>query len=285
MWSRLKYYGELIRFNKPIGTLLLMWPMLMALWVAGLGHPSFKNVLIFILGCFFMRSAGCAINDFADRKVDNKVSRTQNRPLARGVILPIEAVGVFAICVTLSFLLVLQTNLLTLEWSVLALILAFIYPFMKRFTYYPQFVLGAAYACAIPMAFATQRNEVPLFSALLYGATLLWAVAYDTQYAMVDREDDLKANIKSTAIAWGKADRMCIFIAYVLMLILLGFFGYYAKLSGVYYLSLGLAFIYILYQQTIIYTQNPTACFKAFLNNNNIGILLFLGVLFNYVLS
>ena len=281
MFTRLKYYSQLIRFNKPIGTLLLMWPMLMALWVAGGGQPSLKTSFIFIAGCFLMRSAGCAINDFADRKVDSLVARTQDRPLAKGLIRPIEAVSIFLGCVLVSFILVCQTNTLTLEWSVLALLLAIIYPFMKRFSYYPQFVLGAAFASAIPMAFAAQMNAVPVYAVLLYGATLLWAVAYDTQYAMVDREDDLKAQIKSTAIAWGKWDRFCILMAYFFMLILLFFFGRYAQLSGIYYLSLGIVLVGVLYQHYLIKTRHPAACFKAFLNNNWIGMILFLGVFFS----
>lgn len=285
MFTRLKYYRQLIRFNRPIGTFLLMWPMLMALWVAGQGQPSLKNSFIFIVGCFLMRSAGCAINDFADRKVDGLVARTQDRPLARGLIHPLEALGVFLACVILSFLLVCQTNSLTLKWSVLALILAAVYPFTKRFSYYPQFVLGAAFASAIPMAFAAQMNSVPSFAALLYGATLLWAVAYDTQYAMVDREDDLKAQIKSTAIIWGKWDRVAILMAYLGMLILLVFFGICVHLSWTYYLSLGLAWIMILYQDHLIKTRDPTICFKAFLNNHWIGMILFLGILINYCLD
>lgn len=282
MLTRLKYYSQLIRLNRPIGTFLLMWPMLIALWVAGQGHPSLKNSFIFIMGCFLMRSAGCAINDFADRKVDGLVKRTQDRPLAKGLIHPLEALGVFLMCVILSFFLVCQTNILTLKWSVLALLLAAVYPFVKRFSHYPQFVLGAAFASAIPMAFAAQMNTVPYFAALLYGATFLWAVAYDTQYAMVDRDDDLKAQIKSTAIVWGKWDRVCILMTYLGMLILLVLFGWYAHLSWVYYLSLGLVGILIVYQNNLIKARHPSSCFKAFLNNNWIGMILFLGILINY---
>lgn len=283
--QRLKHYSQLIRLDKPIGTLLLMWPMLIALWVAGQGMPSFKNIFIFMSGCFLMRSAGCAINDFADRKIDGLVSRTQNRPLARGVIQPIEAIGVFLGCVILAFCLVWQTNWLTLQWSILAVVLAFVYPFVKRFSYYPQFVLGAAYACAVPMAFAAQMNSVPAFASLLYIATLLWAVAYDTQYAMVDREDDLKANVKSTAILFGTWDRVLIFIAHILMLIFLVFFGYYAHLGFVYYSSIGLALGLVIYQQKLIYHRSVQDCFKAFLNNNKMGMILFVGVCFSYLLS
>jgi 4-hydroxybenzoate polyprenyltransferase len=281
MWIRLKYYSQLIRFDKPIGTLLLMWPMLMALWVAGTGHPSLKNIFIFMAGCFLMRSAGCAINDFADRKVDGLVERTKGRPLAQGLISPLEAVMVFIICAFFSLLLVLQTNTLTLKWSVLALSLAFIYPFMKRVSYYPQCVLGAAFASAIPMAFAAQMNKVPAFVGLLYAATLFWVLAYDTQYAMVDRIDDLKANIKSTAIAWGNRDRTGILIAYLGMIILLALFGFYANLSWPFYASLGVVLGAVFYQHHLIQSRQPADCFKAFLNNNAIGFILFLGVFFS----
>lgn len=280
--QRLKHYSQLIRLDKPIGTLLLMWPMLMALWVAGHGAPSFKNIFIFIAGCFLMRSAGCAINDFADRKIDGLVVRTQNRPLAQGVITPLEAIGVFLGCAFLAFLLVWQTNWLTLQWSVLALILAFAYPFIKRYSYYPQFVLGAAFACAVPMAFAAQMNAVPPMAGLLYVATLFWAVAYDTEYAMVDREDDLKINVKSTAILFGTWDRAFIFMAHLIMLFLLVLFGYYAHLGFIYYVSIVLALGLVLYQQKLIYQRNAQDCFKAFLNNNKIGLILFLGVFFSY---
>ncbi len=280
--QRLKHYSQLIRLDKPIGTLLLMWPMLIALWVAGKGEPSVKNIFIFITGCFLMRSAGCAINDFADRNIDGLVARTQNRPLARGLITPIEAIGVFLVCIIFAFLLVWQTNWLTLQWSVLAVILAFVYPFMKRYSYYPQFVLGAAFACAVPMAFAAQMNAVPPIAGLLYAATLLWAVAYDTEYAMVDRDDDLKINVKSTAILFGTWDRAFIFMAHITMLALLVFFGYYAQLGFIYYVSIALALGLVLYQQKLIYERKAQDCFKAFLNNNKIGIILFLGVFFSY---
>jgi len=282
--QRLKYYSQLLRLNKPIGTLLLMWPTLIALWVAGAGAPSLKNIFIFMSGCLIMRSAGCAINDFADRKLDPLVSRTKNRPLATGSIYPVEAVLLFLVLIMVAFILVWNTNGLTLQCSVLALILTFVFPFLNRFSYYPQLVLGAAYACGVPMAFAAQLNEVPpVLTGLLYVATLLWALAYDTQYAMVDREDDLKANIKSTAIWFGQWDRAGVLIAHLMMLSLLICFGYYAQLNALYYISILLALGLVIYQQKLIFDRQPSDCFKAFLNNNSIGMVLFLGVLLSYL--
>ncbi|MEY6432646.1 4-hydroxybenzoate octaprenyltransferase [Thioalkalicoccus limnaeus] len=282
--DRLNAYSRLIRLNRPIGIFLLMWPALWALWLAGEGDPPWTVVAIFVAGVVLMRSAGCAINDFADRDFDGHVTRTRARPIAAGEVSPAEAVGVFALLSLLAFALVLFLNWQTIALSVVALVLAVVYPFMKRFTHLPQLFLGAAFGWAIPMAFTAITGEIPAFAWLLFVATLIWALIYDTQYAMVDRDDDLKIGIKSTAILFGRHDRLAIALLQLLMLALLVLIGQWAGLGVVYFAGLVVAAALALYQQYLTWHRVPSDCFKAFLNNNYFGMAIFVGLALDYLL-
>lgn len=282
--ERLRAYALLVRFHRPIGSLLLLWPALWALWLAARGDPPWQVVLIFILGVFLMRSAGCAINDYADRTLDGQVRRTRERPLATGLVKPEEALGVFLVLSLLAFLLVLLLNWLTVALSLVALGLAALYPFMKRFTHWPQVFLGAAFGWAVPMAYTAVVGQVPTEGWLLFVATLTWALIYDTQYAMVDREDDLKVGIKSTAILFGRGDRLIIACLQVLFLGQMAFIGLQAGLGGWYFTGLALAACYFVYQQYLTRAREPAACFQAFLNNNYLGMVLFAGLVLDFAL-
>ena len=285
-WSqRLRRYIHLVRLHRPIGIFLLMWPALWALWLAGDGNPPWFTVLIFVLGVVLMRSAGCAINDFADRDFDGHVSRTLARPLPAGEVSPAEAVGVFVTLSLIAFVLVLQLNWQTVALSVVALLLTFIYPFMKRFTHVPQLFLGAAFGWAIPMAFTAVTGSIPGYAWVLFISTLVWALVYDTQYAMVDREDDLKIGIKSTAILFGRWDRLVVGLLQLLMLALLVWVGESADCGVVYYLGLAVAALLSVYQQMLIRDRRPAACFQAFLNNNYFGMVVFVGLVLDYALG
>jgi len=283
--GRLRNYYLLVRLHRPIGTFLLMWPALWALWLAGQGHPPWSVVLIFVLGVVLMRSAGCAINDFADRHFDGHVARTNQRPLATGAVSPAEAVGVFVVLSLIAFALVLLLDWRTVALSTVAVLLTLVYPFMKRFTHVPQLFLGAAFGWAIPMAYMAVAGAIPVSAWLLFIATLIWALVYDTQYAMVDREDDLKIGIKSTAILFGVWDRLAIGLLQVLMLGLLLGIGLDAG-RGAWYLG-GLAFAAGLgvYQQWLIRRREPRACFQAFLNNNYFGLAVFVGLVLDYAVG
>lgn len=280
--QKLSAYVRLIRLNRPIGILLLLWPTLSALWIASQGIPSFKLLFIFVMGTILMRSAGCAINDLADNKWDGKVARTQNRPLVRGEITRKEAFSVFALLSLLAFLLVLMTNGLTILLSFLALAVAVIYPFMKRITHLPQMVLSVAFAFGIPMAFAAQLNSVPLEAWLLFLATAFWIMVYDTFYAMTDRDDDIKVGIKSTAILWGEKDRWVTGILQILVLVFLVILGKTLDFRWMDYSGILLAALLFIYQQILIRKREPQACFKAFLNNNWVGFFVFLGFCVHY---
>ncbi|MCK5902221.1 MAG: 4-hydroxybenzoate octaprenyltransferase, partial [Cocleimonas sp.] len=266
---KLKYYGQLIRIDKPIGSYLVLWPTLWALWFASKGIPDINLLIIFVLGVFLMRSAGCAINDYADRDFDAHVERTKQRPLAAGKIAPKEALMVFAVLILMAFILVLQLNATTLLLSIGALLLAASYPFMKRYHSLPQVHLGAAFAWSIPMAFtAVTENNPPLLAWLLFIATLLWITAYDTMYGMVDREDDLKIGIKSTAILFAHHDKLIIGLLQIISLLLLILIGVLAERQLFYFLGVITAAGFALYQHALIKERAPQACFKAFLNNN-----------------
>lgn len=273
---------QLMRLDRPIGIYLLLWPTLGALWVAAKGVPSLGNLVIFSLGVVLMRSAGCVINDFADRDFDGHVSRTRNRPLASGRISSREALSLFAVLVALSFGLVLLTNAFTVWLSFGALALAACYPFMKRYTFYPQVVLGAAYSWGIPMAFSAESGDLPAAAWLLYLANLLWTVAYDTYYAMTDREDDLKIGVKSTAILFGEADRLIILCLQGLSLLCLA-------MAGVRF-SLGLWFLLGLFAAAACFAwefwqtrqREPQACFAAFLHNHWAGLAVLIGIAADY---
>ena len=272
-----------MRFERPIGSLLLLWPTLWALWIAAEGIPDLKLRFIFSLGTFLMRSAGCVINDIADRHVDGHVTRTAQRPLPTGQVSEREAWLLFAGLSLCAFVLVLFTNWLTIKLSFLGLLLASCYPFMKRYTHLPQVVLGAAFSFGIPMAFAAQTNTLPHQLWLLYGAAVIWTIAYDTFYAMVDREDDLKIGIKSTAILFGEDDRLITGILQATTLLMLAMAGVQFQLGYWYYISLiGSAALFV-YQQRLIRHRDHDGCFNAFLNNNRVGALVFIGLFLHYL--
>ncbi len=280
--ANVKPYWQLMRADKPIGTLLLLWPALWALWLAAEGLPDLSILLVFVLGVFFMRSAGCVINDFADRKVDAHVKRTAQRPLATGVVSTREALTLFAVLVSVSFLLVLSQNTLTILLSFAALGLAAIYPFMKRYTHLPQLFLGMAFSWCIPMAYAAQTNTVPAEAWLLLVANVCWTVAYDTKYAMVDRDDDLKVGIKSTAILFGRFDKLVVALLQVASLTCLAIIGDIKQLGLPFDLGLLAAAVLFVYQQKLIRYREREACFQAFLNNNYVGLAVFVGIASHY---
>lgn len=280
MLARLRDYAELVRLNKPIGILLLLWPTLWALWIAADGIPNTLILIIFVLGVALMRSAGCAINDYADRDIDLHVERTKNRPLTSGRITSKEAVGVFVVLSLIAFSLVFALNPLTRWMSVGGVLLAASYPFMKRFHYLPQVHLGVAFAWAIPMAYTAQTGEFPPLSGwLLFIATILWTVVYDTMYAMADRDDDLKIGVKSSAILFGDYDRSIVAALQVLTLLTLILIGSQEELGAFYYVGLAGAMILFLYQQFLIRNREAGDCFRAFLNNNYVGMIIFAGLL------
>ena len=283
--AKLAVYGRLMRVDKPIGTYLVIWPMLWALWVAGAGHPDAFVVFVFLTGAFLMRSAGCVINDFADRNIDLYVQRTQGRPLATGEASPAEAIALFAVLVLAAFLLVLLMNTLTIQLAFAAVGLAVIYPFMKRFTHLPQVFLGVAFAWGIPMAFAAVTGSVPTIAWLMVLANICWVVAYDTMYAMVDRDDDLEIGVKSTAILFAQYDRFIIALLQLGMLGLLALVGYMLALGLAYYSGLAGAAGLFVYQQAIIRHRERQPCFRAFLNNHYAGGLVFAGLFLDYVLQ
>jgi len=282
--NKLLAFHRLMRTDKPIGALLLLWPTLWALWVATPGLPPLWILLVFVAGVWLMRAAGCVVNDYADRKFDGHVKRTANRPLPSGDVTENEARTLFVVLVLLAFALVLTLNMMTILLSVAALALAWVYPFMKRYTHLPQVVLGAAFGWSIPMAFAAVSESVPLSCWIMFLANILWAVAYDTQYAMVDRDDDVKIGIKSTAILFGRHDKLIIGILQVAVMMLMATVGWLNGLGGIYYASVGVAGALFVYQQKLIANRDRDACFKAFLNNNYVGLVLFLGLALSYLL-
>ncbi|MDF2778431.1 MAG: 4-hydroxybenzoate octaprenyltransferase [Enterobacteriaceae bacterium] len=286
-WSltqgKLLAYHRLMRTDKPIGALLLLWPTLWALWVATPGVPPLGILVVFIAGVWLMRAAGCVVNDYADRKFDGHVKRTANRPLPSGAVSEKEARNLFVVLVLLAFVLVLTLNLMTILLSVAALALAWTYPFMKRYTHLPQVVLGAAFGWSIPMAFAAVSESVPLSCWLMFFANILWAVAYDTLYAMVDRDDDVKIGIKSTAILFGRYDKLIVGILQVLVLVLMAAVGWLNGLGWAFYASIAVAGALFIWQQKMIVHRDRDACFKAFLNNNYVGLALFVGLAVSYL--
>jgi len=275
---------QLTRMDKPIGIYLLLWPTLWALWMASGGVPSLKNLLIFVVGTVLMRAAGCVINDFADRKLDGHVERTKARPLATGKITVREAWVAFFVLLGASFLLVLCTNAQTIWLSFGGAAIAALYPFMKRYTYYPQVVLGAAFSWGIPMAFTAASETLPAAAWLLFFANVLWTVAYDTYYAMTDREDDLKMGMKSTAILFGDADRAINLTLQGLMLLLLILAGNKLGMHLYYYLGLAVAAGCFAWQFHSTRDREPMKCFKAFLHNHWAGLAIFLGTVLDYAL-
>lgn len=286
-WPRVKERGwaymRLMRIHKPIGAFLLLWPTLWALWLATGGKPSPKLFVVFVAGVFVMRAAGCVINDFADRRYDGHVRRTQERPLATGEVSSVEALVLFAVLGLMAFGLVLTLNTLCIELAFVGLALAMSYPFMKRYTYLPQPYLGLAFGWGIPMAFAAAQGSVPDVAWLIFIANILWATVYDTMYAMVDRADDLKIGVKSTAILFGSMDKKIIGVLQLLLLGNLVLIGTRMQLGVAYYVGLGFAACFALWQQHLIRKREPAKCFEAFLNNNWFGAAVFGGILLNYI--
>jgi 4-hydroxybenzoate polyprenyltransferase len=280
--SRLQDYAVLMRLNRPIGSLLLLWPTLWALWLAADGRPGTKVLVIFVVGVFVMRSAGCVINDYADRAFDPHVERTRLRPIAAGRVAPKEALTLFAVLGLAAFALVLTLNRLAIALSFAGIFLAVTYPFLKRWTHLPQFYLGAAFGWGIPMAFAAQANSLPTIAWVLFAANVCWSVAYDTAYAMADRPDDVRAGVKSTAILLGKHDRIFVGVFHAATLMLLAIVGRIANRGMLYYFGLAAAAAFALYEQWLIRDRARDACFKAFLDNNRFGAAVFVGLALDY---
>ncbi len=283
--SQVRNYGKLMRVDKPIGTWLLLWPTLWALWLAGEGAPDQGLFVIFVIGVFVMRSAGCVLNDFVDRKIDPYVERTRTRPLATGAVAPIEALTLFTalglIAIGLATMLNRQAQLL----AVVAAGLTIAYPFIKRYVSIPQFVLGAAFGWAAPMAFAAQTGETPELAWLVFGTALIWAVVYDTFYAMVDRDDDKKLGVKSTAILFGEMDLFIIAGLQGLLVLAFILIGYRAELGFWYYLSVAVAAGMMLWHLWLARERQPAGCFEAFLKNHYIGMVIFIGIVLNYTFA
>lgn len=277
--NKWRSYIQLMRLDKPIGSFLLLWPTLWALFLASNGMPDVKILFIFILGVVFMRSAGCVINDYADRHIDGKVKRTSQRPLAIGAVSEKEAKILFVLLILLSFFLVLQLNLYAIVLSVAAAVLAFIYPFMKRYTHLPQLFLGAAFGWSIPMAYGATVASLPLSCWLLFLANLAWTIAYDTQYAMVDRDDDLRIGVKSTAILFAEYDNKIIALLQIATLAILVYLGVEQQLSNGYFIGLLPALACFIYQCRLTKRRTREECFKAFLNNNYVGMWIFIAIL------
>lgn len=279
-WQAIKL---ITRMDKPIGTYLLLWPTYWALWIASDGWPSFHLLIVFSLGVFVMRSAGCVINDFADRKIDGKVKRTQNRPLVSGMMTSSEAINLFGVLIGVALGLVLTLSWPTIYLSIVAVLLASLYPFMKRYTQLPQVVLGAAFSWGMIMAFSEAQGEIPLVAWLLFAANLLWTVAYDTMYAMVDRDDDLQIGVKSTAILFGNSDKRIVGTLQLLTLALLWTVGDMLAFGWPYQLSLVIAAALFSYQQLLIVNREREACFQAFLHNHWVGMIIFCGISVEYL--
>ena len=283
--GRLVEYARLMRLDRPIGIWLLLWPCLWALWISAQGRPDERIFVIFLIGTFVMRSAGCVINDFADREFDPHVRRTANRPLARGAVSPAEALAVFAVLGLLALALLIPLNRPTQVLALVGGALAVTYPFLKRFFALPQAYLGLAFSWSVPMAFAAQTGELPLLAWVLFAAGVLWTTAYDTIYAMVDRDDDLVIGVRSSAILFGRADRGIVAALQFAALALLCAAGLLAGLSHWYWLGLVVAAATALHQQYLIRHRDPEDCFRAFLNNNLFGLAVFGGILLDYLFT
>jgi len=283
--ERLRVYAELTRLNRPVGAMLLLWPTLWALWIAGDGAPSLHLLLVFVSGVILTRSAGCVLNDLADRGFDAHVQRTRLRPLATGAVRPQEALRVAGTLLGIAFILVLTTNRLTILLSFVALALAGLYPYMKRHTYLPQFALGLAFSWGIPMAFAAQTGAIPQVAWLLFIANLLWTVVFDTIYAMVDREDDLRIGVKSTAILFEDADRLIIGVIQGMFIVVMALVGRRLELGTPYAVSLATAAAFMVYHQYLIHERLPHKCLQAFHNNQWVGFAIFAGLVSAYGLK
>ncbi|MHB1869780.1 MAG: 4-hydroxybenzoate octaprenyltransferase [Steroidobacteraceae bacterium] len=281
---RIEEYGRLARFDRPIGTWLLLWPTLWALWIAGRGRPDPGVLIVFVAGVVVMRAAGCIINDFADRNIDPQVRRTRDRPLAARRVSPAEALGLFLVLMGAALWLVLRLNRLTIELAVLGAALTASYPFVKRFFPLPQLYLGLSFGgWSIPMAFAAQLGAVPRVAWVLYIAAVIWAVVYDTQYAMVDRDDDRRVGIQSSALLFADLDRLLIGVLQAIMLVALALAGHDLQLGTWYTAGLAVVAGLFTYQQWLIRRREAAACLRAFLNNNYVGMAIFIGVALHYV--
>lgn len=282
---QLRNYGKLMRVDKPIGIWLLLWPTLWALWLAGSGKPDGGLFLVFVLGVVVMRSAGCVLNDFVDRKIDPYVERTRSRPIASGAVAPAEALILFTALSLIAIGLATMLNTAAQMLAIVAAVLTIAYPFVKRFLSIPQFILGAAFGWAVPMAFAAQTGETPELAWLLFSTAMIWAVIYDTFYAMVDREDDLKLGVKSTAILFGDVDIFVIAGLQLLMLLALVLVGVRASLSAWYFVSVALAAVLMAYHLWLARDRDPAGCFAAFLHNHYIGMVVFVGIVLHYTFT
>ncbi|CAM3911649.1 4-hydroxybenzoate octaprenyltransferase [Vibrio aerogenes CECT 7868] len=277
--SKARAYWQLMRMDRPIGSFLLLWPTLWALILSAQGLPDPGVLCVFFLGVLLMRSAGCVINDFADRHVDGHVERTKSRPLPSGMVTEKEAVSLFFFLSVASFILVLTMNKLTIQLSFAGIVLAFVYPFMKRYTHLPQLFLGLAFSWSIPMAWAAQANSLPSVVWFIFMTNVIWTIAYDTQYAMADREDDLKIGVKSTAILFGRHDKLVIGILQLMTLLMLTGIGIMYQLGAAFYWSILIASGLFVYQQHLIRHRESRQCFQAFLNNNYVGMIIAAGLL------
>ncbi len=282
--DRVKQYWVLSRFDKPIGILILLWPALWALWVASSGKPDYYVLLVICLGVVLMRAAGCVINDYADRDFDPHVERTKQRPIAAGKVTPKEALWLFVILCLIAFGLVLTLNIFTIALSFVAAFLAGSYPFMKRYTHLPQAYLGIAFGWAVPMSFSAQVNQIPTVAWVMYLAVVLWALVYDTMYAMVDKDDDLKIGVKSTAILFGVYERQIMAVLQVIIIGLLVLVGLMQALTWPYYAGVIVATGLCVYQQKLIFHREKALCFKAFLNSNYFGMAVFIGLSLSYLI-
>lgn len=276
-------YIRLMRLDKPIGILLLLWPTYWALFLSADGWPDFDLLFIFTLGVIVMRSAGCVINDFADRNIDKHIKRTKDRPLTSGEISPNSALVLFAVLVLIALVLVLQTNILTIQLSFVAVGLATLYPFTKRWTNFPQLVLGAAFGMSVPMAYSAQTGTLPISSGIIFLASLVWTLIYDTLYAMADREEDIKIGVKSTAILFEKYDQNIITLLQILLILIFIAMGNIFNLGLIYYFSLIIIVFFMIYHQFLMRKRQNSLYFKAFINNNYIGMTVFTGIFFSVV--
>lgn len=280
--ERLDAYEKLMRLDKPIGMLLLLWPALWGLWFSAQGVPDYRVLLVFVVGVILTRSAGCIVNDFADRDFDPHVERTRNRPLAARRIAPAEALVLAAVLFLAAFALVVQFNRLTILLSLVALVLAVVYPFVKRVFSFPQAWLGIAFGFSIPMAYAAQLDRLPIAAWFLLAANMFWSIAYDTEYAMVDRDDDLRIGVKSSAILLGRFDVAGVMAAQAIFLAMMAVAGRWYRLGSLYYIGLAIAAVLVVYQYTLIRSRSREGCFKAFLNNNWVGLAIFAGLALDF---
>ena len=282
--ARIDAYERLLRLDKPIGTALLLWPTLSALWLAAEGAPSWLLVVVFVTGTVLMRSAGCAVNDWADRRYDAHVARTASRPMATGEVAPWEALLLAAVLAFCAFLLVLATNPTAVLWSFPAVLIAFVYPFFKRFFALPQAFLGIAFSFGIPMAFAAAQGQVPPFAIALTVINLFWVIAYDTEYAMVDRDDDLRIGIRTSAITFGRFDVAAIALCYAVYVVGMAWVGVERAMGPVYFAGVAVAAVLAAYHLVLIRGRERMACFRAFLHNHWLGLAIFAGIALDYAI-